>query len=165
MSDSVKKLSIASMLTAVGVTCLYFSGLIPSGQIAMVAIAGMFSCAAVIHCGLGYGFIVFAATAILGLLIVPDKGNALFYIAFFGYYPVLKSPIERIKNVWIGWVLKILIVNLAFAILWIIIGPEMFSYGRLLGHAAVSAVLVIFDIGLSNIIATYIRRVATRTRK
>ena len=125
----------------------------------------MFACAAVIHCGLGYGFAVFAATAILGLLIVPDKGNAIFYTAFFGYYPVLKSPIEHIKKAWIGWILKLLIVNLAFAVLWMVIGPEMFSYGRLLGHAAVSAVFVIYDIGLSNIITLYIRRVAMRVRK
>ena len=165
MSDSVKKLTIASMLTALGVTCLYFSGVIPSGQIAMVAIAGMFSCAAVIHCGLKYGFVVFVATAILSILLIPDKGNAIFYTAFFGYYPVLKSPVEHIKKAWVGWVLKILTVNLAFAVLWMVIGPEIFSYGRLLGHAAVSVVLVIYDIGLSNIIAIYISRVATRVGK
>ena len=41
---------------------------------------------------------IYAAVAVLSLLFAADKEAALLFVLFFGYYPVLKSFLERISN-------------------------------------------------------------------
>ena len=48
--------------------------------------------------GLKAGFFCYGATGLLGLLLVPDKANALLYLLFFGLWPMLKSLLERIAQ-------------------------------------------------------------------
>ena len=159
------------MLSALGILFVYISGVIPSGRLAMVAAAGLFSCAAVIHCGLGHGFLVFTATAIASFLIAPDKGNVLLYAVFFGYYPVLKSPIEHIKNIWLCWAAKLVLINVVIALLWHMAREILllnFPIDEALGitvQLCASAAFVIYDIGLSGLISTYINRVASKIKR
>ena len=46
-------------------------------------------------------------------IFVPDKQAALLYVIFFGYYPILKALIERLKNKIVQWVLKYAVFNAA----------------------------------------------------
>ncbi len=41
---------------------------------------------------------VYAAAAVVSLLILPDKYSALLFTAFAGYYPVLKAKLEGMKK-------------------------------------------------------------------
>ena len=54
-----------------------------------------------------WAFGIYAAVAILGIFLVPDKEVAVMYLAFFGYYPILKSLIESKCSRVIEWVLKL----------------------------------------------------------
>ena len=49
----------------------------------------------------------FAVVAISVRIFVPDKQAALLYVIFFGYYPILKALIERLKIKIVQWVPEI----------------------------------------------------------
>ena len=45
----------------------------------------------VIELGRKWAFGIYAAVSILGLLLIPNKEAVVYYVAFFGYYPIVKN--------------------------------------------------------------------------
>lgn len=67
--------------------------------------------------GKGYAIYVFIAVSVLSMLFVPDKETVLMYALFFGYYPIIKPYIEKIKVKGLSLILKLLIFNLSVLII------------------------------------------------
>ena len=112
---------------------------------------------------------VFLSSAVLSLLLASDKGNALLYLSFFGYYPALKSCFERIHNKALVWVCKFGLLNLVFAVLWFAARTVLFEGTALpfpwpLFWAGVNIVFFLYDIGLSRLIYVYIRNFAGKMK-
>ena len=61
----------------------------------------------------GRGYAFYVAVSILSMLFVPDKETALMYALFFGYYPIIKPYVEKIKVKVLSFLLKLLLFNLA----------------------------------------------------
>ena len=80
---------------------------------ALPALAGLLMIMIVIEMGARWAWPTFAVVAILSVFFVPDKQAALLYVIFFGYYPILKALIERLKNKIVQWVLKYAVFNAA----------------------------------------------------
>ncbi len=102
---------------------------------------------------------VFFSTAFLSLVLLTDKEAALTYTLFFGYYPLIKEPIERLPAV-LSWLLKFLIFNIAAVsvgflgvLIFGVSAEEYKEFGKLtipvlLGLANITFVL--YDIALSK---------------
>lgn len=54
---------------------------------------------------------VYCSTGILSMFLLPDKESALLYILFFGYYPILKPSIEKIKQKFLCVIAKLVVFN------------------------------------------------------
>lgn len=166
-----RKLALSAMLSAVSTALLCFAAVLPSGRAAMAAIAGLVGVLTMIHCGGKWAVGVYVVSAVLSLLLSPVKIVALMYAAFFGYYPALKSPIERIRNRWIGWVLKFGVLNLAAFVTWFVAKqffPETLEQQEIalwILWVGVNAVFVIYDICLTQLIQMYIKKIALRNFK
>ena len=90
------RVALVGVLAALSLIALYLSAVSPTARMGIVAIAGLFPAGAVVSAGLKAGFFCYGAAGLLGLLLVPDKANALLYLLFFGLWPMLKSLLERI---------------------------------------------------------------------
>lgn len=171
-----KILAAGAMLCALSVTLLLISGVLPSGRIALSAVAGVLLCAAVIHLGRRQALWCYLAVSILSFLLAPDKGNVLLYTAFFGLYSMLKSLIEGCRlGRGIKWGLKLLFFAAAF---WTALAAAVFllagsvdsgvaalPFGKYLHGWSLYAVFagfvlvaVLYDIGLSRLIGAYLHR-------
>lgn len=60
--------------------------------------AGLGPVVAVLTAGRAAGYLCWAASGTLGLLLTPDKGIAALYLAFFGLYPVVKARLESMDR-------------------------------------------------------------------
>lgn len=60
---------------------------------------------------------VYVATSILSFMIVPDKETVLLYILFFGYYPIIKSSLDKIKPKFVSAILKVLLFNASLVVI------------------------------------------------
>lgn len=103
-----KKFTVASIMTALALVCLFGSAYLPTGRIALLAITSMCILVTVSQCGTRYGWMQYVATSILALLLIPFKFQVLIFIALLGYYPMIKLYIEKIENLWFEWGVKIL---------------------------------------------------------
>lgn len=170
-SKSASRVALGGVLAALSLLLLYGATLIPSGRIGVVAVAGLVPAAGVISGGLSAGFLCYGATALLGLLLLPDKGCALLYTLFFGLYPMLKYVIERLRKLPVELLLKLAFFNLILviflfgfsALLFPLLPQIMRTPLPLFGIGNI--VFLIYDYGFSKLITYYASRIRKATRK
>lgn len=171
MTMRAKKLARLSLMTAVSFVLLYLASVIPSGKLALTAIAGLTTALGVIESGLTGGFLVWAAAGAVSLILIPSKDSAILYTVFFGIYPVVKSLIERLGKIWLEWILKLAffagmltVCTLVFREFFAAYATGIFSLLTVV-YLLGAAVFVIYDIGFSKLIAYYMSRIANRGKK
>ena len=67
---------------------LYLGSMVEVLDISMAVIASLICVFAVIEYGKGYPWLIFSVTAILSLLLLPNKFPAVVYGCFMGFYPI-----------------------------------------------------------------------------
>lgn len=163
--------ALVGLLTGLSLICLYLAFLAPSGKLGVVALAGIFPAGAVVSANLAAGFFCYAATGILGLLLIPAKSVALLYLIFFGLWPMVKSLLERLPSRSLEWVGKLACCNLGLAVLWFGLKALFLPFlPAALGQTwmvfvAGNVCFVIYDVGFSKLIAFYAARVDRVLRK
>ena len=151
---------MSALFAALSVVSLYFASVWPTGQLGFVAFSSLFVAAAVIEMGIAPGIYVFVVSSVLGMLILPNRVAPLLYILFFGYYPVVKSLIERTGRAAIQWILKLAVFNASLSIIWLFLRGLLFDFGEnTLGTMMVylfgNAIFAVFDYGFSKVIWYY----------
>jgi len=151
---------------------LYLSSVLPTGRIAVAAVAGLFCAAAVIECSLGYGFMCWAAASAVGFLTGPSKAVALLFLLCLGLYPVLKSVIERAAvGRKLSWVFKLCYFNVVCAALFaayklaFVNVPITEKLPLPVLWIAANAVFVVYDLALTRLIGYYVAVISPRLRK
>lgn len=92
---------------------MFMTGFMPFATYALPAISGGILIAIVIENGYKTATLVYLAVSFLSLFICPDKESVLVFIAFFGYYPIIKGKIEKLRNRALEAVVKFGIFNTA----------------------------------------------------
>ena len=169
-----RKLSFASVMTALTVVCLYGSVMIPTGKITLLALTSLCILATVIQTGTKYAWLQFFAASIIGFLLVPFKAQILLFTLFIGYYPIAKKYIEQIRSLWIEWIVKILfflaILILAYFLLTTFL-LSFINFGPILdlalSHLALVflialLVFIMYDYFLSLLASYYIENIKKR---
>ena len=163
------------MCSALGVTVLYLGSFIEALDISMAVLASVLCAILVIEYGKGAPWSVFFVTALLSVLLLPNKFPALLYAVFFGYYPIIKEKIEKIPSRIAGWAIKLCIFTVATALLFLLMNVftvdldvSEFSAGPIIKAVFVlllALTLVIYDLALTKMITFYIVRLRHRFKK
>ena len=166
-SERTKKVALCAMLSALGVVVLYLGSLIEVLDISMAVIASLFAVMAVIEYGGLAPWAIYAATGILSVVLLPSKLPAVMYILFFGFYPIVKERIERIRRRIIGWILKEIVFNVCLVSLmliarWFMLDPEGMFVFEVIFFGLANVTFVIYDIALTRLISLYVYRIRTR---
>ncbi|MBR4452275.1 MAG: hypothetical protein IKS39_10600 [Clostridia bacterium] len=101
------KCAIGGIVASLSLVLMISVAVVPFLTYALPAIAGAMMIFAVIEIDKKWAFGIYAAVAILGIFLVPDKEVAVMYLAFFGYYPILKSLLESKCGRVTEWILKL----------------------------------------------------------
>ncbi len=162
------KCAIGGIVAAVSLVLMISVAIIPFLTYALPAVAGLFIVFVVIEIDKKWAFGVYCTVAILGMLLVPDKEVAVMYLAFFGYYPILKSVIEARTHVAVGWIIKVLTFAATMAasyylmikLMGVTIDETeefgMMAYPLLLGMGTVA--FIMYDIALTKMITLYLMK-------
>ena len=118
--------------------------------------------------GLKWGLACYAVVGVLTLLIGTDKESAALFCLLFGYYPVLKSRLDPIRNRVVRWVFKLLLFNVVAVCLWLLalyvfhVPEETFRVAGVslqwLLLPAANAIFVLYDLALGGLAAFYWQR-------
>ena len=126
---AIKQLTVCSMMVALGVVLLGIGSLFEVLDISMAVLASFCVIIAVIEYGKGAPWMVYAATSILALILIPNRLPAVFFTCFFGFYPILKDKLERKSKIF-KWILKEIIFNVSLAammVIYFLLVPESLS--------------------------------------
>lgn len=165
-----RKIAFTAVFTAFSTAFLYIASVFPTGQLGFLGVASLFGIAAVLEYGLWGGAAVFLGTSLIGLLIVPSKSLVALYAVFFGYYPILKSLTEKLKSRVLEWGVKLIVFNAAltaaiFALTMVIFDFSVFNNRIYLIYLVCNAVFILFDIGVSRVIAVYMAKIYPKIHK
>ncbi len=158
-------------MAALSLVCLLLT-VFPFATYALPALASVFLMPVVIECGARWATAVYAAEALVALLITPDIEAKLLFVAFFGYYPILKSLTERSRFRWLEWLGKLVVFNaavvVAYAALSILgFSLEVFRFGALALPLwtfllafllAGNVIFVLYDLALTRLLPLYFSR-------
>lgn len=152
--------ALGGVLAAGSFVLLWLACVAPSGRIGLTAAAGLFPMAATLYAGRMAGYLCWAAAALLGLFMLPDKGVAVLFLAFLGLYPVVKGLIESLRRLGVEWGLKLAWFNLTLTLFWFVFqelllpeAPAWLIDNTLLLYLGGSLIFVVYDIGLSRLAA------------
>ena len=160
------------MIAALSTVILYFGSFIEVLDLSMAVIASLMTTVMVIEYGKSAPWCVFGVTSLLSLLLLPQKFPALIYLLFFGYYPIIKAYIERIRKRFVCWIIKIGIFAVATALLLFLsklllleVDMPASTVMSALFVALCALMLILYDLALTRMITYYIVRLRHRFKK
>lgn len=170
---NTKKLTLCGMVASLSVVIMLTS-YFPYLTYAIPALAGLFMMVPLIECGVSWAFATYIASSVI-IFITGETEAKLLYVLLMGYYPILKSIIERIKKQAVEWVLKFVCFNAA-AILFYYVSSVLFAvsfddfgdfgkYGALIFLILCNIVFVLYDIGISRIASRYMFSLHDKVKK
>lgn len=112
MKRKTKLTALCGILTALSVVLMLPTLFIPILTYVAPLFSGLVIGVTQAVAGKKWGLGVYFAVGTISLILLSDKEAALTYIAFFGYYPLIKEPLERLKKP-VCLLLKYLIFNAA----------------------------------------------------
>jgi len=92
---SSRQMALGGMLTAVSVVIMCMGSIIPVNTYICPVLCILITRTVLDRCGKRIGWCYYLATAILSLLLAPDREAALVY-AFLGYYPMIRPHFEKL---------------------------------------------------------------------
>lgn len=164
-----KRIVVCGALVALSVIILYLGCAIEVLDLTMSAIVSLLVVVIVIEMGYSYSWLAYVATSILSIVLLPQKTPAIFYACFMGFYPIIKSYVERIGSAWIRWTIKLVVGNAAIGLMLFLMsffvpdeleGPWIVAITYLLGIVA----FVLYDIALTKLITLYFRMIRDRIK-
>lgn len=112
--NGAKKAALGGMLTAFSVILLIVAGWIPKSTFILPAAAGLAVFVAATEFKNSFGILVYMAVSLLSLILCANKTSVLCFVLIFGYYPMLRIQIDRIKIRVLAVLLKVCVFAAAF---------------------------------------------------
>ncbi|HBL84011.1 MAG: hypothetical protein A2Y17_05765 [Clostridiales bacterium GWF2_38_85] len=157
-----KKTVLAALLSAIALVMQIIGNVITSLDLSAAALSGMIGMMIRAEMGIMYSILSYITVSVLSILLFPNKLIAIFYICFFGLYPIFKQDIDRLGK-YLSWIIKILAFNIIFSGIIFLgtsvltIDDPIFSFSvisYLLGNTS----FVLYDIAISMIYRLYMTR-------
>ncbi len=158
--NATRRLTLAAMLSALGVVLLALGSLVEFLDLVTVMLASLLVVFAVLELGRAWPYLTYAATALLALLILQLRPVVLEYLLFGGIYPIVKYGAEKLPRSF-SLLLKFIFINLsvaAIALLSIsVLGLGLrFGVPHLVALAALcNAVFFLYDYTLTRLVVRY----------
>ncbi len=160
------KVSLGGIVSALSLVLMILSGITMSLEYAIPMITGALLMMLVVEFGKGFAGIIYIVVGVLSLLLLGNKEPAIMYVMFFGYYPIIKSILEKHFKKIACWTLKYLVFNVSmiasyFVVTRIFMIPfdDMDTFGKfglLLLLFAGDIIFPLYDVLLTRLVSIYI---------
>ena len=169
------RITLCALLAALGVVILYLGALVNVLDISVSILASFLILFCVAEIGYSWAAAVWLLTAILSLLLLPNKAPALLYTALFGYMPVTKFLFERLGK-WVAWIPKLVLFNAAAVTVgyfgWELLGFTTenrfgLSVGWMMAAYLILAnvVFIVCDVLYTRLVLIYLKKYRNKIRK
>lgn len=142
-----KKMALGGMLAALAVVVMSIGGLIPVATFICPMLCMMLLSFVTRLCGSRIGWAWYSAVAILSILLGPDKEAAAVFL-FLGYYPIIKSRLDKMKC---ALLLKLVFFNLVILVMYYVL-VDVFGLSQIAAeYQNLGTILIIGMLVLGNV--------------
>jgi len=168
MSRKSTQVALGGMFSALCVSLMFMTGLIPFGTYAIPMLAGAMLIPVVVELGKKAAVMVYVSVGILSIFVAADKEAAMMFLVFFGYYPILKQPLECLPNRVLEYLMKFLVFNASvvggFAFVFYVLGMQeilegLEDFGRYTAAILLAfgnVVFYLYDVALTRYYTLYV---------
>lgn len=107
-----KTISRCALISALSIVLLYLSSIMDTLNLAMLVITTCLLCIIVDLEGVKAALITYLATSAAMYLLLPNKFISLSYFIAFGNYAIIKYFIEKMRNIKLEWLFKLMMGNI-----------------------------------------------------
>lgn len=162
------RISLGGIITAICLFSMFCTGFLPMLDYTIPTFAGFLMVIMIVEINTKWALTAYAAVSFLSLLITPNYQASFLFILFMGYYPILKTYLERMKNKALSWAVKFVVFNAAVVVFFLLFqyvfmsedmfeGMEMFGrYAALVLWLAANVFFVIYDRLLGQLTDIYV---------
>ena len=168
-----KRIALCGMLSALSLVIMLIA-YFPYLTYTLPALAGVMFAIVMVEIGAKWAWGSFVTTAILSLLLC-EKEAAVIFVAFFGYYPIIKANIERISLKIVEYLIKFVVFNVAVVVAYLVIiyvfsipienMGQFGQYTLLILLAMGNVVFIIYDFALSTAYHEYMMKFHSKVKK
>lgn len=163
MRGKTGALTASALLAALSVALLSLTLLLPTQRLTLLCAASLAVAASRCLSGEKWALGVYAVSALLSLLLLPEKSVPLAYALFCGYYPLVKLRLETLSLAALRFCAKLLVFNAAALVLLALIkAVTPLPVWTLLLCA--NGAFALYDYALSKLILLYSRKIAGRIK-
>ena len=91
------RVALGGIVAALCIVIMFLTGVVPALYIVSPMAAGLLMVILAEEVSVGWAWLTYLAVSLLSLMVTFDKEAALMFILFFGYYPMLRLNLEKIK--------------------------------------------------------------------
>ena len=156
-----KHIAESGLLVAFTVVLLYATSIIPISKLSVLTVASCLIPISIIRTSLKNTMLVYIASSILGFFLVSTN-IAIYYALFFGIYGIMKYFIEKLMNMPLELLLKLISFNILLGTAYLItkslldIAMPNFSFWIL--WVALQIIFFVYDYALTIIISFFLSR-------
>lgn len=155
---NTKKLSLAALMSALGVAFMYGGAMLEVLDLSTAALASICVMLVLVEIGMRYAWLTYAVTGVLSLLLLPQKLAAVLFLGFLGFYPMTKAFFERRFRGWRCLVLKVLLLNACTALMLLAVRYVMTEalWFEIMTLVLANIVFVVYDVALTRLLRAYV---------
>ena len=155
---NTKKLSLAALMSALGVAFMYGGAMLEVFDLSTAALASICVMLVLVEIGTRYAWLTYAVTGVLSLLLLPQKLAAVLFLGFLGFYPMAKAFFERRFRGWRCLVLKVLLLNACTALMLLAVRYVMTEalWFEIMTLVIANIVFVVYDVALTRLLRAYV---------
>ena len=177
MRRATYRAALGGALCAFSVAVMMFGSFFPLATFTVPAAASITVLYFAVEYGKRFAALVYAASALLSLLLVPDKEIAFLFALLLGPYPIIKGLVEPVKPKAAAFALKLLFFNACVALIYMAaarlfgldaITEEIKNYAAYMKAAVLllgNITFVLYDFALTRLISLYIYRIRAKLQR
>lgn len=160
------KITLSGIMAALG-TAVMFLSFFPYATFSVPAVASFAVMLVLLEVGIPYSIGTYIVIGVLSLLLC-EKEASLYFVTLMGLYPVIKALCERVKSRVVEWVLKMLYLNAAVGVSYLVLTYIMgikieetskFSFMLIITLLLGNIAFVLYDRCLSSLADFYFRKI------
>lgn len=98
LKKQIRKITLSSVLSALIVVFLLLGSFIETLDLTVCALCTLIVFVCEIEIGEKYPLLVYLTSCVLSLIFQPLSTATLYFVAFFGYYPILRKKMKKLSK-------------------------------------------------------------------
>lgn len=98
MKTKIRKITLSSIFAGLSTALIVLGSVMEIFDLTTAAFCSLLIYISMIEIKGKYPFLIYLTTCVLSLIISPMTTATLYYVAFFGYYPIIRHKLKRLKK-------------------------------------------------------------------